>query len=187
VGLDILSGGRVIFGTGAGVDFDFTPFGEALDAKTRAAMLDEGVELVAGLISGRQVTQRGRFFSAENAQLVPAAVQTPRIPIWMGGDSKPAYRRAARWDGWVIGTIDEMQNITLPPEVLATRVATIRSFRTEDGPFDIAIDGVSGPGRSTLAAEYAAAGATWWFEAIFGTRGSHAEMLARIHAGPPQI
>ena len=53
VGLDILSAGRVIFGTGAGVDFDFTPFGEAVDARTRAAMLDEGLELLDGLVVGR--------------------------------------------------------------------------------------------------------------------------------------
>lgn len=187
VGLDILSHGRVIFGTGAGVDFDFAPFGEATDAKTRAEMLDEGLELVEGLITGRQMTMRGRYYAAEGAQLVPAAVQQPRIPIWIGGDSKAAYRRAAAWDGWIIGTVDEMQNVTLSPEELAKRVGTIRSLRTSSAPFDIAIDGCSQPGDHALVREYAAAGATWWFEAIFGTRGSHAEMLNRIHAGPPPV
>jgi alkanesulfonate monooxygenase SsuD/methylene tetrahydromethanopterin reductase-like flavin-dependent oxidoreductase (luciferase family) len=187
VGLDILSGGRVIFGTGAGVDFDFTPFGEAADAKTRAGMLDEGLELLEGLVAGKQVTMQGQYFSAAGAQLVPSGVQQPRTPIWIGGDSQPAYRRAARWDGWIIGTIDEMQNVTLPPEELSKRVQAILAHRTQSTPFDVAIDGCSQPGQSRLVAAYAAAGATWWFEAIFGTRGSHAELLARIHAGPPEI
>jgi alkanesulfonate monooxygenase SsuD/methylene tetrahydromethanopterin reductase-like flavin-dependent oxidoreductase (luciferase family) len=186
IGLDILSEGRVIFGTGVGVDFDFAPFGETTDAKTRAAMLDEGLEVLDGLVSGRHVTYHGRYYNAVAARLVPAAVQKPRIPIWIGGDSQAAYRRAARWDGWVIGTIDEMQNITMTPTGFAERVQAIKSHRVDEGPFDIAVDGCTRPRATELVAEYAAAGATWWFEAIFGTRGSHEEMLQRIMAGPPQ-
>jgi hypothetical protein len=66
-------------------------------------------------------------------------------------------------------------------------VQAILAHRAQNTPFDVAIDGCSQPGQSRLVAAYAAAGATWWFEAIFGTRGSHAELLARIHAGPPEI
>jgi alkanesulfonate monooxygenase SsuD/methylene tetrahydromethanopterin reductase-like flavin-dependent oxidoreductase (luciferase family) len=186
VGIDILSQGRVIFGVGAGVDFDFTPFGEAADAKTRAAMLDEGLAVVDGLISGQPVTYQGRYYNANAAQLIPASVQQPRIPVWIGGDSTAAYRRAARWDGWIIGTIDEQQNITLPPAQIAERAQAIKAQREHDAPFDIAVDGSTRPGATPIVAEYATAGATWWFEAIFGTRGSHEEMLARILAGPPQ-
>jgi alkanesulfonate monooxygenase SsuD/methylene tetrahydromethanopterin reductase-like flavin-dependent oxidoreductase (luciferase family) len=185
-GLDLLSDGRVIFGVGAGVDFDFTPFGEATDAKTRAAMLDEGLSFLHGLLSGQPFTHHGRYYSAQEAQLVPAASQQPRIPTWIGGDSQAAFRRAARWDGWIIGTVDEQQNITLTPAQLAERVQTIRSHRTSAGPFDVAVDGCTQPTDGALVAEYAAAGATWWFEAIFGTRGSHAELLQRIMAGPPR-
>ena len=186
VGLDLLSAGRVILGAGAGVDFDFTPFGEAADAKTRGAMLDEGLAMLVGLLSSEPFTQHGRYYHAENAQLVPGPVQQPRIPVWIGGDSPAAYRRAAQWDGWIIGTVDEAQNITLPPAQLAERVQTIRSRRTNDSPFDVAVDGCTQPNGAGLVAEYADAGATWWFEAIFGTRGSHEDLLARIKAGPPR-
>ena len=186
VGLDLLSAGRVILGAGAGVDFDFTPFGEAADAKTRGAMLDESLAMLAGLLSGEPFSYAGRYYQAVNAQLVPAPVQRPRIPIWIGGDSPAAYRRAGQWDGWLIGTVDEAQNITLPPAQFAERVGAIRRGRTSDAPFDIAVDGCTQSDGSGLVGEYAAAGATWWFEAIFGTRGSHEEMLARIKAGPPQ-
>ena len=186
VSLDILSQGRMIFGVGAGVDFDFAPFGEAADAKTRAAMLDEGLAVMAGLVAGEPVTYHGRYYQAEAAQLAPSSVQRPRIPIWIGGDSKAAYRRAARWDGWIIGTIDEQQNITLPPAELAARVAAIKAQRSSQESFDIAVDGSTQPGAAAIVGEYAVAGATWWFEAIFGTRGSHEEMLQRIMAGPPR-
>ncbi len=185
VSLDILSEGRMLFGVGAGVDFDFAPFGEAVDAKTRGAMLDEGLEVVAGLITGGPVTYHGRYYQADGVQLVPACVQQPRIPIWIGGDSKAAYRRAARWDGWIIGTIDEQQNVTLPPEQLATRVQAIQAQRSSRENFDIAVDGSTQPGATAIVGEYAAAGATWCFAAIWGTRGSHNVLSLRILAAPP--
>lgn len=185
-GLDLLSQGRVIFGTGAGVDFDFVPFGEPGDAGTRAAMLDEGLDLLVKLLSGAETTHRGDHYIVEKVRLVPSPVQQPRVPVWIGGGSNAALRRAAQWDGWIIGAVDEQQTITNPPEQLAKQVATLHQHRSVSAPFDVAVDGVSAAGDDgALAREYADAGATWWFECIFGSRGSHAQMLQRIHAGPP--
>lgn len=182
--LDILSEGRVIFGTGLGVAFDLVPFGDPSDAATLAAMLDEGLELVTGLWSGEPVTHHGRY-TAEGAQLLPTPVQQPRIPIWIGGDSPAALRRAARWDGWIVGTIDEQCRITKPPERLAEQVATLRRHRAGTAPLEIAVDGASSAGDRALPDAYAQVGATWWLEAIFASRGSLEEMLARVSAGPP--
>lgn len=182
--LDLLSQGRVIFGTGLGVAGDFAPFGEPADDKTRAAMTDEGLELLLKLWSGEETTHAGAHYTATNAQLLPAPVQKPHIPIWIGGDSNAALRRAARWDGWIIGTIDEQCNITKTPEKLAAQVAYIREQRTGDAPFDVAIDGVSAAGDRSLPQAYAQAGATWWFEAIFLSRASEEELIRRIVAGP---
>ncbi len=185
--LDLLSRGRVIFGAGAGVDFDFTPFGETVDARTRAAMLDEGLDLLAKLLSGAEITHRGSHYVAEKVRLAPTPVQQPRIPVWIGGGSNAALRRAAQWDGWIIGVVDEQQTITTPPDQIAKQVATIRRHRSAGSPFDVAVDGVSKAGDpGALVQEYADAGATWWFEAIFGSRGNHTQMLQRIHAGPPR-
>lgn len=183
--LDILSGGRVIFGTGLGVAFDLAPFGDSTDAPTLAAMLDEGLEVMMGLWEGEPVTHHGRFYHAHGAQLVPTPVQRPRVPIWIGGDSLAALRRAARWDGWVIGTIDEQCQITKPPERVAEQVAVLRQHRASALPFEVAVDGVSPSGDPSLPEAYARAGATWWLEAIFLSRGSAEEMLARVGAGPP--
>ncbi len=183
--LDLLSEGRVIFGTGLGVDFDLAPFGDPTDARTLAAMLDEGLELMTGLWSGEPVTHRGRFYRAEAARLVPTPAQRPRVPIWIGGDSPAALRRAARWDGWIVGTVDEHCQITKPPERLAEQVALLRQHRGDGPPLEVVVDGVSAAGDRALPAAYAEAGATWWLEAIFGARGSIEEMLARVSAGPP--
>jgi probable F420-dependent oxidoreductase len=185
--LDMLSEGRVILGTGlGGVEEEFTAFGEPGDAKTRAAMLDEGLEVLTRLWSGEPVTFHGRFFTLEGATHIPQPVQRPRIPVWIGGESKPAMRRAARWDGWIIGAASPEVKMIKTPEQLADQVAYIRQHRTRDEAFDIAIDGISGPRDGPLTQEYAEAGATWWFESLFGLRGSVEEMLARVKAGPPR-
>jgi alkanesulfonate monooxygenase SsuD/methylene tetrahydromethanopterin reductase-like flavin-dependent oxidoreductase (luciferase family) len=94
--LDLLSDGRVVFGAGlGGVPEEFTAFGEPGDAKKRATMLDEGLTILDGLLSGETVTHRGQHYAVEGVSLVPRPLQRPRIPIWIGGESAPALRRAA--------------------------------------------------------------------------------------------
>jgi alkanesulfonate monooxygenase SsuD/methylene tetrahydromethanopterin reductase-like flavin-dependent oxidoreductase (luciferase family) len=186
-GLDILSQGRVIFGTGLGVASDFKPFGEEVNDKIHAEMTDEGLEVLTKMLSGNEFSYAGKYYSANTVQLIPAAIQKPRIPIWIGGDSLAALRRAARWDGWIINTINEQQEITKPPEQIAFQASYIQNQRQTMGSFDIAVDGISNTNESGLAKEYEHAGATWWFESVFGTRGSLDEMLKRVKAGPPKI
>src|SRR5215211_6371240 len=97
--LDLLSGGRMIFGAGlGGVTEEFTAFGEPGAAKERAAMLDEGLTVLDRLWSGQKVMHHGQYYAVENVSLAPLPFQRPRIPIWIGGESAPALRRAARWD-----------------------------------------------------------------------------------------
>jgi alkanesulfonate monooxygenase SsuD/methylene tetrahydromethanopterin reductase-like flavin-dependent oxidoreductase (luciferase family) len=184
--LDILSEGRLIFGTGLGSDDEFTAYGEPGNAKTRAAMLEEGLQVLTRLWSGEPITYHGTHYTVEDVTLTPLPIQKPRIPIWIGGNSQPALRRAARWDGWIIGTVNERCEIEKTPAQLAEQVSYIRQHRTTDAPLDVAIDGISQPNEDTLAHEYKAVGATWWFEALFGLRGTVAEMLARVKAGPPR-
>lgn len=184
--LDILSRGRVIFGTGLGIDSEFAQFGEPGDPKIRAAMLDEGLELLVELWSGDPIYYEGTYYTARDVTLVTTPLQT-RIPIWIGGESKAALRRAARWDGWIIGTINEKCEIIRSPEKLAQEITYIRKYRKSSTSFEVAIDGVSNPdGKDReLTHQYEEAGAVWWFEGIFGLRGSKEEMLNRIKAGPP--
>src|ERR687890_1145335 len=74
--LDLLSGGRMIFGAGlGGVKVEFTGFGEPGAAKERAAMLDEGLEILDGLLSGQTVTHHGQHYDVENVSLAPLPFQ----------------------------------------------------------------------------------------------------------------
>jgi alkanesulfonate monooxygenase SsuD/methylene tetrahydromethanopterin reductase-like flavin-dependent oxidoreductase (luciferase family) len=187
--LDLLSGGRMIFGAGlGGVTEEFTAFGEPGAAKERAAMLDEGLAVLDRLWSGEMVTHHGQHYDIENVSLAPLPLQRPRIPIWIGGESAPALRRAARWDGWLAPTTspDGTPIMDKNPGRIAEMVAEIRRRRTTNTPFEVAVDGYSEPGDPTLPRAYQAAGATWWLESIHGKRGSLEEMIARVEAGPPE-
>jgi alkanesulfonate monooxygenase SsuD/methylene tetrahydromethanopterin reductase-like flavin-dependent oxidoreductase (luciferase family) len=189
VSLDLLSGGRMIFGAGlGGVTEEFTAFGEPGAAKERAAMLDEGLTVLDRLWSGEMVMHHGQYYDVENVSLAPLPFRRPRIPIWIGGESPPALRRAARWDGWLAPTTspDGTPIMGKDPGRIAQMVAEIRRHRTADAPFAVAVDGYSDPGDPTLPHAYEAAGATWWLESIHGMRGSVDEMIARVEAAPPE-
>lgn len=185
--LDILSGGRVIFGAGlGGVAREFSAFGDPGDAKRRAAMLDEGLTILDRLMSGEKVSHHGRHYTVEGITLAPPPVQRPRVPIWIGGEAKPALRRAARWDGWLASAanLDGSIGMSKSPEKIEELATDILRHRTSDTPFDIALDGYSEPDTPEIPQSYAEAGATWWLESIHGRRGSPEEMLARVEAGP---
>ena len=184
--LDTLSDGRLILGAGlGGLALEFGAFGEPEDERTRAEMMDESLTVLDGLMSGEPLTYHGRHYSVEGISLRPTPVQRPRVPIWIGGDSRPALRRAARWEGWIIGAVNEQQEMVKPPDRLAKQVAYIGQHRQSDAPFDVAMSGCSRTSDRAKVAEYASAGMTWWLETLFGSRGSVAENKARILDGPP--
>jgi alkanesulfonate monooxygenase SsuD/methylene tetrahydromethanopterin reductase-like flavin-dependent oxidoreductase (luciferase family) len=185
--LDLLSGGRMVFGAGlGGAPEEFTAFGEPGDAKERAAMLDEGLTILDGLWSGEAVTRSGPHYAFEGVSLAP--LRRPRIPIWIGGESALALRRAARWDGWLAPATSHngIPVMAKSPGRIAEMVAEIGRNRTTDTPFEVAVDGYSEPGDPALPHAYEAAGATWWLESIHDGRGRPDETLERIEAGPPR-
>ena len=178
--LDVLSGGRVVFAAGiGGVASEFTSFGEEGDSRARAEMLDEGLEVLRGLWSGERVEHRGRHYTVDGIALAPRPVQE-RLPIWVGGNSKPALRRAARYDGWAADTTNP-QGMTLSPDDVARSVEVIRSLRTDEEPFDVA---VMGHADQADPGAYATAGATWWLENAHDMRGDLDEMRALVRGGP---
>ncbi len=144
VSLDRLSRGRLIFGAGLGwgKDVEFAAFGEKADDRTRAAMLDEGLDVMTGLWSGRPFSFRGEHFTAADVTFLPGPVQTPRIPIWIAGlwPNRRPFQRAARWDG---AFPERLAGGTVSPAEVADISAFIRSQRTSDESFDIAVAGYS--------------------------------------------
>lgn len=184
--LDILSQGRLVLGAGiGGQESEFTAYAEESAAGVRAEKLDESLELLEKFWTKEQVIHKGKHYTINGAGQRPTPVQRPRIPVWIGGESLPALRRAAKWDGWIIGVVDENCQVIKTPERLAGQVTYIRKHRTEQTSFDVAIDGTTSPERAVeFIQPYAEAGATWYFEALFGLRGSVEEMMERVMAGP---
>lgn len=174
VTLDHLSDGRMILGVGLGdpQDKGFTHFGAMTDAKTRAELLDESLEILPGLWSGRPFSYRGKHYSVDEVTFLPGPVQSPRIPIWVGGSAqrKGVVRRAGRWDGIVpykLPDTGDWRDMT-PTDVRALK-ASIDQQRTTSLPFDIAIGGRSRRDdweqERALIRSLAEAGATWWMAA----------------------
>jgi alkanesulfonate monooxygenase SsuD/methylene tetrahydromethanopterin reductase-like flavin-dependent oxidoreductase (luciferase family) len=182
--LDALAGGgRVVFGAGlGGAEVEFTAFGEPGDARLRAEQLDEALPLLRRLWAGERVDHRGRHFTVDGVTLQPAP---GAVPIWIGGTSRRARRRAARWDGWIPDSADQ-ERMTMSPAELAAALVEVGTARAAlEAPFDVAVLGYSEPG-SDVASAYAAAGGTWWLESLHDLRGSTDALLARIEAGPPR-
>jgi len=175
--LDVLSGGRAIFGAGlGGVASEFGKFGEPTDAKVRAAMLDEGLDLLRRFWSGDEVDHHGEHYTVDGVTLAPTPMQD-RLPIWIGGNRTPSLRRAARWDGWIADSADPT-GMTVSPDDIAKSIQLIG--RGND--YEVAVLGEADRGEP---AAYEEAGATWWLENVHDLRGSPEEMLKLVAAGPP--
>src|SRR5258708_11625577 len=79
VSLDALSEGRLILGVGSGtaIQRSFLPFGEELELKARAEMLDEGLDVLTGLWSGEPVTFDEKHYHLPDATFLPPPAQSP--------------------------------------------------------------------------------------------------------------
>jgi probable F420-dependent oxidoreductase len=129
----VLSGNRV----GLGVGLSWIPE-EATwcgtDFASRGPRTDEGIEIVRALLRGGMVDHHGAHYNFERIQMAPAP--TEPVPIYVGGHTEPALRRAARLgDGWssALSTEEDTRRI----------VARLRQLRTEAGrehlPFEIQV------------------------------------------------
>jgi alkanesulfonate monooxygenase SsuD/methylene tetrahydromethanopterin reductase-like flavin-dependent oxidoreductase (luciferase family) len=186
VSIDVLSEGRLVLGVGSGgLGPELTRFGGEPDLRTRADMLDEGLDVLAGLWTGEPFEFHGAHYDVQPVTFRPPPVQQPRIPIWVGAmwPSKRPVRRAARWDGVVpiFYSIEDDEWLEPTPELVSDLAAYAALHRASDDPFDIAV-----PGDLRQADEFADAGVTWmrhgWFD---GIGISEEEWLANVLSGPP--
>jgi alkanesulfonate monooxygenase SsuD/methylene tetrahydromethanopterin reductase-like flavin-dependent oxidoreductase (luciferase family) len=132
--LDQLSGGRLVLGFGVGGDLtgEMEPFGEEPSMRTRAAILEEGLDLLQELMSGETVDHRGPHFDVQARPFLPRPVQSPRIPVWIGArwPARKPFVRAAQWDG--------VFPIELEPGEIAALNELIEANRPPDaGPFEV--------------------------------------------------
>jgi alkanesulfonate monooxygenase SsuD/methylene tetrahydromethanopterin reductase-like flavin-dependent oxidoreductase (luciferase family) len=188
--VDHLSQGRLTLGVGLGDANEpgFRHFEES-DAKRRAILLDEGLEVLTGLWSGQPFRYQGQHYRVDEVTFIPAPVQRPRIPIWIGGGYplKGPMERAARWDGACLykhSSGESEQHLT--PEDVRDLKRFIDEHRESDGPYDIVVGGQHRqPDWEAERAHIRAvkdAGATWWMEWV--PPDDPAVMRAAIERGP---
>ena len=103
--LDLLSNGQFRLGVGIGWrDEEFDAFG--VDKASRVRRVEEGLELVRRLLTEEDVTYEGEVYAVEDLTVMPRPVQAS-VPLWYGGQSPPAIRRAARLaDAWSMSPIE---------------------------------------------------------------------------------
>jgi probable F420-dependent oxidoreductase len=128
--LDTLSTGRVICGVGAGhVTEEFDEMGP--DFEHRGTATDEAIVALANGLTHEFPELAGPRWKASGLGLKPRPVQSPRPPIWVGGSSPAALRRAARYaDGWL------PQSLGPDPKLLC-QLRTLRAEYRGGAPIDI--------------------------------------------------
>jgi probable F420-dependent oxidoreductase len=129
--LDVLSGGRVILGAGVGwMEEEFQAMG--LDTfKERGAVTDEYLQLFKELWTKESPSFQGKYYQISDSGFEPKPVQKP-LPIWIGGHTGPAIRRAAKYgDGWM--PIGLRPPAILDPEELGGKIARLRKLTVEAG------------------------------------------------------
>ena len=145
---DWMSGGRmtVTFGLGS-MKKEFDYFGVAYDK--RGEIADEYLEAIVALWTQDTPSFSGKYVAFENIGFDPKPVQKPHVPIWMGGDSNPALRRAARFaSGWIV-------SFRTRPEDIPARIDYIKSQPTwSERPFEVSY----GLGTSRLTDDHAPSG-----------------------------
>ena len=136
--LDVLSGGRVILGAGVGwMEEQFQAMG--LDTyKDRGAVTDEYLQVYKELWTKEDASFDGKYYQISDTGFEPKPVQKPHPPVWIGGHSGPAVRRAAKYgDGWM--PIGLRPPAILEPEELAGKIARLRKLTVEAGRAEDAV------------------------------------------------
>jgi len=190
VTLDHLSHGRLTLTVGLGEpeEAEFAYFGEQTDRRIRAEKLDEGLDILTGLWTGESFSYSGKHYQIEKIKFQPATLQTPRIPLWVGGywPNKAPFRRAARWDG----AFPLKHSGFMKPKDFEALKAFIEKHRTVNSPYDLVrmgylCDNTRDERQKTLAA-LAKAGVTWWLESFFRFKHSFDILLTQVEQGPPR-
>jgi alkanesulfonate monooxygenase SsuD/methylene tetrahydromethanopterin reductase-like flavin-dependent oxidoreductase (luciferase family) len=179
--LDRMSAGRLVVGVGLGADFEFAPLAEPTPARLRAELLEEGLEVVTRFWSGEPFTYEGRHYRVDDVGMLPATVQQPRPPVWVGfwWPNRAPARRAAQWDG-IVPLNGSSLGEPMSPEDVRACVDYVHRHRRDEAPLDVVVSPHGGdPGP------YAEAGATWWIGSV-GPEEPVETARERIGLGPPR-
>jgi alkanesulfonate monooxygenase SsuD/methylene tetrahydromethanopterin reductase-like flavin-dependent oxidoreductase (luciferase family) len=199
VTLDHISQGRVILpvGLGAAEDLGFERFGEVVDRKIRAELLDESIDILQGLWSGTPFSYAGKYYQLHDAAFQLTPKQSPRIPIWVVGawPRQKSMQRVLRCDGILPAKMPaEGISYTITPDDIRAIKTFVDEHRALRSSFDIVMEGET-PGddsakASAMIRPLAEAGATWWLEDVatapYNTGGLEG-VRTRVKQGPPRL
>ena len=152
--LDVLSGGRLICGVGAGwMREEAEAMGMPFD--NRGARTDEHIELMLAMWTQDTATYEGRFYRLPPVHSEPRPVQKPHPPVWVGGHEPGALRRAARYgDCW--------HAYRLRPEELGERFGYVqekaREFGRDAGSIELSVRVPLVLGDASMSIDRAVAG-----------------------------
>jgi F420-dependent oxidoreductase-like protein len=121
--LDVISGGRMELGIGAGWKRDeWRAYGYGFpDARERLAILKDQLEVISAMLRDQRATYHGRHHSVDGAINVPQPLQKPRIPIMVGGNGpNVTWRLAARY-------ADELNLDGMSPVEVSEAMKTVRA------------------------------------------------------------
>ena len=186
--LDHVSNGRFVLCVGLGAidDAGWGKVGEPADRRTRAARLDETLEILTGLWSGEPFGYEGSHYRFPPMAFRPPPIQRPRIPVWVVGawPSERSMARAARYDGLLPNVVGGGE---YTPEMVRDMREWIAGRRGSTDGFEIVLEGPVDPGPAgDELRRFADAGATWWIHSDWSTFDPRVARR-RIEDGPPQL
>lgn len=182
-----LSNGRFVLGAGSGAwASEFEDLGDPADLRTRAQMLDEGLELLRKTWSGDDFDHEGVYYKAKGQTFYPGGTE---IPIWLGATwpNRRPFRRAARYDGVMAMNQDYRNPLAVADVEAISRY--LASHRSGERPFNLAVALNSSDDRVAdrdRADAYEAAGASWWQEGVFPPPVSLDALQTTVRRGPPR-
>jgi hypothetical protein len=193
--LDNLSGGRVILSVGLGApEVGFADFGEAVDRKQRAELLDESLAIIEGLWRGElPFSHHGKHYNIDvPADFVtkPPPLMRQRIPIWVVGlwPNARSMSRVVKYDG-LIPNVPQTGGPPFRPAG-ADEIRGMKAWLAERAPgrtHEIVVEDDSSAGDTTaFVREMKDAGATWYVEAMWAAT-DHAAVVECARRGPPRI
>jgi len=143
--IDVLSGGRLDVSIGVGHAVrEFEALG--VPFADRGRITDETLDAITALWTEEKAEFHGAFFHIDGLAFEPKPVQEPRPPIYIGGNSKPALRRASRYDGWQPNPTDFAMG-DIPP--LLEYIRAQPHFTGKEATFEVywvgAVPGVDRP------------------------------------------